>query len=113
MDTGAVGQLFGAGSDDLFQDCLGLVEFMFLHDLESTVIILHSLCKTWVLREGRARRRYRWWLAANGFGASNMLNFLNLELECLTLAATFFFMPLCPYGEHAEVRQTKAVENLK
>jgi len=41
------------------------------------------------------------------------LIFFNLELECLTLAATFFFMPLCPYGEHAEVRQTKAVENLK
>src|SRR5438445_7187662 len=53
MDAGAIHEFAVPGGKDLLQEGLGFLEFVLLHRLDSTFIVLHSLCKTRVFSEGR------------------------------------------------------------
>jgi hypothetical protein len=49
VDGGAVGELFAGSWDYLLQRGAGFVEFVLLHGTQPGLIVLHSLCKTWVV----------------------------------------------------------------
>ncbi len=55
VDSGPVRKFPGAIGNEPFQQALGLLKLVLLHGLESSLIILHSLCKNGILLEGRLR----------------------------------------------------------
>ena len=59
MHLRTVCQFLWSSGNNLLQERLGFLEFVFLHGLESGLIILHSLCKNRVLLERGSCRRSR------------------------------------------------------
>jgi hypothetical protein len=49
VDRGAVGEFWAGSADDLFEIGLSAVVFVYLESFESSLIVLHSLCKTGVV----------------------------------------------------------------
>src|SRR5262249_41796785 len=60
VDGGAVSQFAARPRGYLLQQGLGTLKLALLHGLESGLVVLHSLCKTWVILERRLGLGFRW-----------------------------------------------------
>src|ERR1044071_6470934 len=75
MNTGAIHELAVPSGKDLLQEGLGFLEFMLLPRLDSTFIVLHSLCKSRVFSESRLMLWGRWFLRSHRRSIPNILFF--------------------------------------
>src|SRR5947209_14182704 len=69
-------QFLGAAGNNLLHERPGFFEFVLLHELESSLIVLHSLCKSRILRGLGFRGSGRWFLLRHGFCTSKCLSFV-------------------------------------
>src|SRR6476646_2469283 len=89
VDTSAIHELAIACGENFLQQALGFFEFVLLHSLDSSFIILHSLCKTRIFPERRLLRRGRWFLPRHCLSSPNGLCFQRFSRRMLNTSCQF------------------------
>src|SRR5579864_8319284 len=89
MDPGAVHKFAVAGSENFLQQGFGFFEFMFLHGLDSSFVILHSLCKTRIFPVCRFLRRSRWFLPRHRRSSPNRFSFQRFSRRTFNTSCQF------------------------
>src|SRR5260370_6832307 len=103
VDASPIGKLSRSRGDNLFQQAFRLLELVFLHSLEASLVVLHSLCKSRVSLESVL------WLRGWGFLRRHRLSFPNNL--CFVGLSRRTFNVCCHFSLHSIVSLRPTVES--
>src|ERR1700727_4024777 len=90
MDACAVHERHLATGHDFFQESFGFFKFVLLHGARSSLIVLHSLCKSRVFLEYRFLRRDWWFLPRHRRSIPKGLCYLWFSRRTFNTSCHFF-----------------------